>query len=68
MPHLHNRIFTVIQQKQNGKCHHCKRNITLSDILVSNGAWLVQIKAGGHGLMFQDPEEFSNIVLTFLKS
>lgn len=32
------------------------------------GAWLVQIKGGGHGLMFQYPEEFSNIVLTFLKS
>jgi pimeloyl-ACP methyl ester carboxylesterase len=32
------------------------------------GAWLVQIKGGGHGVMFQDPEEFSNIVLTFLKS
>lgn len=32
------------------------------------GAWLVQIKGGGHGLMFQDPEEFSNLVITFLKS
>ena len=31
-------------------------------------AWLVQIRGGGHGLMFQSPEEFSNIVLTFLKS
>lgn len=30
-------------------------------------AWLVQIKDGGHGLMFQYPEEFSNVVLTFLK-
>ncbi len=33
-----------------------------------SGAWLVQIRGGGHGLMFQSPEEFSNIVLTFLKS
>ena len=32
------------------------------------GAWLVQIKGGGHGLMFQYPEVFSNIVLTFLKN
>ena len=33
-----------------------------------SGAWLVQIRGGGHGLMFQSPKEFSNIVLTFLKS
>jgi pimeloyl-ACP methyl ester carboxylesterase len=31
-------------------------------------AWLVQIIGGGHGLMFQYPEKFSNVVLTFLKS
>jgi pimeloyl-ACP methyl ester carboxylesterase len=31
-------------------------------------AWLVQIRGGGHGLMFQYPEKFSNVVLTFLKS
>jgi hypothetical protein len=31
------KIFSVIQKKQNGKCHHCKRNIVLSDIVVSNG-------------------------------
>lgn len=37
MPHLRNRIFTVIQQKQNGKWHHCKRNITVSDTVVSDG-------------------------------
>ena len=37
MPHLRKRIFSVIQQKQNGKCHHCKRNITLSDSVVING-------------------------------
>jgi pimeloyl-ACP methyl ester carboxylesterase len=30
------------------------------------GAWLVQIKGGGHGLMFQFPNEFSEIVETFL--
>lgn len=33
-----------------------------------SGAWLVQIKGGGHGVMIQYPEEFSNIVLTFLKT
>ena len=30
------------------------------------GAWLVQIKGGGHGLMYQYPDQFSNIVQTFL--
>ena len=32
------------------------------------GAWLVQIKRAGHGLMFQDPEKFSEIVKTFLST
>jgi pimeloyl-ACP methyl ester carboxylesterase len=30
------------------------------------GAWLVQIRGGGHGLMFQFPNEFSEILDTFL--
>jgi pimeloyl-ACP methyl ester carboxylesterase len=30
------------------------------------GAWLVQIKGGGHGAMYQYPEEFSKVLLTFL--
>jgi pimeloyl-ACP methyl ester carboxylesterase len=30
------------------------------------GAWLVQIKGGGHGVMFQYPEEFTLILETFL--
>ena len=34
---LRTRIFSVIQAKQKGKCHYCKRNIILSDIVVSNG-------------------------------
>jgi pimeloyl-ACP methyl ester carboxylesterase len=29
------------------------------------GAWLVQIKGGGHGVMFQYPEEFTAILETF---
>ena len=29
------------------------------------GAWLVQIKGGGHGLMFQHPIELSEIIETF---
>ena len=29
------------------------------------GAWLVQIKGGGHGVMFQYPQEFTAIVETF---
>jgi pimeloyl-ACP methyl ester carboxylesterase len=31
------------------------------------GAWLVQIKGGGHGVMFQYPDKYSNIVKTFLE-
>jgi pimeloyl-ACP methyl ester carboxylesterase len=30
------------------------------------GAWLVQIKGGGHGVMFQYPQEFTAVVETFL--
>jgi pimeloyl-ACP methyl ester carboxylesterase len=32
------------------------------------GAWLVQIKGAGHGLMYQYPEEFSSILQTFLST
>ena len=32
------------------------------------GAWLIQFKEGGHGLIFQYPEQFSNIVKTFLEN
>ena len=30
------------------------------------GAWLVQIKGGGHGLMFQYPQNITKIIETFL--
>lgn len=30
------------------------------------GAWLVQIKGGGHGVMYQYPNKFSRVLLTFL--
>lgn len=42
---------------------------TNSLLLTENipGAWLVQMKGGGHGLMLQYPEKFSNVVLTFLE-
>jgi pimeloyl-ACP methyl ester carboxylesterase len=30
------------------------------------GAWLVQIRGGGHGVMFQYPEEFTAVLETFL--
>ena len=36
MRHHRNRIYSVIQKKQNGKCRRCKMNITLSDTVVSN--------------------------------
>jgi len=32
------------------------------------GVWLVQLKGGGHGVMYQYPKKFSRIVLTFLAS
>jgi pimeloyl-ACP methyl ester carboxylesterase len=32
------------------------------------GAWLVQMKGGGHGLMYQYPEKFSSILLIFLST
>jgi pimeloyl-ACP methyl ester carboxylesterase len=32
------------------------------------GAWLVQIKGGGHGAIFQYPDKFSRIILTFLET
>jgi len=30
------------------------------------GAWLVQIKGGGHGLMYQYPDIFNKVLQTFL--
>ena len=32
------------------------------------GAWLVQIKGAGHGLMYQYPEQFNKILQTFLST
>src|SRR5919112_521747 len=34
----------------------------------SPGAWLVQIKGAGHGLMYQYPEQFNKILQTFLST
>ena len=31
-----------------------------------SGAWLVEIKGGGHGLMYQYPEKFDKVLQTFL--
>jgi len=31
------------------------------------GAWLVQIEGGGHGMMFQYPNKFTEAVLVFLR-
>jgi pimeloyl-ACP methyl ester carboxylesterase len=31
------------------------------------GAWLVQIKGGGHGVMFQYPQEFTAVLETFFQ-
>lgn len=33
-----------------------------------HGAWLVQMKGGGHALMYQYPEQFSNIIEAFLQN
>ena len=32
------------------------------------GAWLVQIKGAGHGLMYQYPEKLSKVLETFLST
>jgi pimeloyl-ACP methyl ester carboxylesterase len=32
------------------------------------GAWLVQIKGGGHGLMYQYPDIFNKVLQTFLST
>jgi len=32
------------------------------------GSWLVQIKGGGHGLMYQYPEKLSNVIQIFLNN
>jgi len=32
------------------------------------GAWFVQIQGGGHGAMYQYPDTFSRILLTFLET
>ncbi len=29
-------------------------------------SWIVRIRGGGHGVMYQYPDEFSGIVLSFL--
>ncbi|HEY7227018.1 MAG TPA: alpha/beta hydrolase [Nitrososphaeraceae archaeon] len=45
--------------------------VPANSILISEkipGAWLIQIKGGGHAMMMQYPEKFSNIVDTFLTS
>ena len=31
------------------------------------GSWVIRIRGGGHGVMYQYPEEFTREVLTFLK-
>jgi pimeloyl-ACP methyl ester carboxylesterase len=33
-----------------------------------HGAWFIQMKGGGHGLMFQFPKQFAKVLLTFLDS
>jgi pimeloyl-ACP methyl ester carboxylesterase len=32
------------------------------------GAWLVQIKGAGHGLMYQYPDIFNKVLQTFLST
>jgi pimeloyl-ACP methyl ester carboxylesterase len=32
------------------------------------GAWLIKIKGAGHRLMYQYPEQFNEIVKTFLEN
>jgi pimeloyl-ACP methyl ester carboxylesterase len=40
-----------------------------NDLIIAQkipGAWLVQIKDAGHGLMYQYPEKLSMVLQTFL--
>lgn len=32
------------------------------------GSWLVQIRNAGHGLMYQNPDKFNNVIMTFLQN
>jgi pimeloyl-ACP methyl ester carboxylesterase len=32
------------------------------------GSWLIRIRDAGHGLMYQHPDEFDRILMTFLES
>ena len=32
------------------------------------GSWLIQIRDAGHGLMYQHPDEFNRVLMTFLES
>jgi pimeloyl-ACP methyl ester carboxylesterase len=32
------------------------------------GSWLVQIRDAGHGLMYQFPDEFNRVLMTFLEN
>jgi pimeloyl-ACP methyl ester carboxylesterase len=41
-------------------------NLRMAELIP--GAWYVQINGGGHGLMYQYPEQFSNVVKTFLEN
>jgi pimeloyl-ACP methyl ester carboxylesterase len=41
-------------------------NLRMAELIP--GAWYVQINGGGHGLMYQYSEQFSNIVKTFLEN
>jgi len=32
------------------------------------GSWLIRIRDAGHGLMYQHPDEFNRVLMTFLES
>jgi pimeloyl-ACP methyl ester carboxylesterase len=41
---------------------------SLNLVMGITGAWLIQIWGGGHGVMFQYPEEFANAIEAFIAS
>ena len=41
-------------------------SLTMAELIPQ--AWYVRINGGGHGLMYQYPEQFASIVETFLKN
>jgi pimeloyl-ACP methyl ester carboxylesterase len=58
------KIPTLIITRTDDQAISPKNSLVITERIP--GAWLVQFKEVGHGLMYQYPESFTNIILTFL--